>query len=335
MILKTCGRKGTNMKEINLQTKKEIIPIFFAVDDRYAPYLCVALNSLKAHASLKYEYDINILIDTLNDESKKAILEMAGDNISIKFVNVQKKLERILSRLHMRDYYTQATYYRFFVPAMFEEYDRGLYLDCDIAITDDVAKLYHCALGDNLVAAVPDEIITDIDVFGRYSEAVLSIPRYEYFNAGILVMNLKEMRRINIEQQFADLLSQRTYRVAQDQDYLNVLCYGKTLLLNKKWNKTPMPDSNIDIIPKIAHYKINFKPWKYDNVPYGYLFWKYAKGTHFYEKLLKDKNGYTEEEKNRDSMQYASLVQLAVKEVNDVEYSTNDLSQNDMILAEA
>lgn len=323
------------MKAINSQTGKEIIPIFFAVDDKYAPYLCVALNSLKAHASQKYEYDVNILIEQLNDESKSALLELADDNVKVKFVNVQKKLESILSRLHLRDYYTKATYYRFFIPAMFEEYDRGVYLDCDIAITDDIAKLYHCALGNNLVAGVPDEIITDLDVFGRYSEVVLGIPRYEYFNAGILVMNLAEMRRVNIEQQFATLLSQRTYRVAQDQDYLNVLCYNKTLLLNKKWNKTPMPDSNIYIIPKIAHYKINFKPWKYDGVPYGELFWRYAKGTHFYHQLLEDKNNYSDEAKKTDSMQYASLVQLAIKEVEDAEYSANNYQESDMILAEA
>jgi lipopolysaccharide biosynthesis glycosyltransferase len=304
------------------------------VDDRYVPYLCVALSSLKAHASVKHEYDINVLIDTLSDENKKILCDMAEENIKIKFVNVQTRLEKILARLHMRDYYTQATYYRFFIPAMFEEYDRGVYLDCDIVITDDIAKLYHCALGTNLVAAVPDEIITDIDVFGRYSEVVLGIPRYEYFNAGILVMNLAEMRRINIEQQFADLLSQRTYRVAQDQDYLNVLCYNKTLLLNKKWNKTPMPGSNIYVIPKIAHYKINFKPWRYDTVPYAYLFWKYAKNTCFYELLLDVKANYTKEEMTRDSMQYAGLVNLAIKETEDA--SDDSVAEyGDMILAEA
>ena len=323
------------MKVIDNQTTKEIIPIFFAVDDKYAPYLCVALNSLKAHASQKYEYDVNILIEELSDESRGALLSLETENVKVKFVNVQKKLESILSRLHLRDYYTKATYYRFFIPAMFEEYDRGVYLDCDIAITDDIAKLYHCALGDNLVAGVPDEIITDIDVFGRYSEVVLNIPRYEYFNAGILVMNLKEMRRVNIEEQFASLLSQRTFRVAQDQDYLNVLCYNKTLLLNKKWNKTPLPSSNIYIIPKIAHYKINFKPWKYDGVPYGELFWRYAKGTHFYTQLLEAKNSYTDEEKRIDSMQYASLVQLAIKEVEDAEYCNGLFEEADMMLAEA
>lgn len=320
------------MKNTTKQTRREIIPVFFAVDDRYVPYLCVALNSLKSHASSKYDYHINILIDVLSDESKSILNEMAEENIIIRFVNVADRLRAIMARLHMRDYYTQATYYRFFVPAMFPEYDRGVYLDCDIVITDDIAKLYHCILGNNLVAAVPDEIITDIEVFARYSEKVLGIPRAEYFNAGILVMNLAEMRRVNIEQQFATLLSQRTYRVAQDQDYLNVLCFGKTTLLSKKWNKTPMPNSNAHSIPKIAHYKINFKPWRYDNIPYANLFWKYAKGTHFYEWLLDVKANYTEAEKLRDRTQYASLVDLALKEIE--EETSVELSMNALLTVE-
>ena len=320
------------MKNSTKQTRREIVPVFFAVDDRYVPYLCVALNSLKTHASSKYDYHINILIDALSDENKDILNGMAEKNITVRFVNVAERLRAIMAKLHMRDYYTQATYYRFFVPAMFPEYDRGVSLDCDIVITDDIAKLYHCILGNNLVAAVPDEIITDIEVFGRYSEKVLGIPRYEYFNAGILVMNLAEMRRVNIEEQFANLLTQRTYRVAQDQDYLNVLCYKKTSLLSKKWNKTPMPDSNPHSIPKIAHYKINFKPWRYDNIPYASLFWKYAENTPFYSWLLDVKANYTEEEKLRDRMQYSSLVDLALCEIE--EEASYELSMNALLTVE-
>ena len=316
------------MKNTAKQTKREIIPVFFATDDNYAPYLAVSLNSLICHASSKYDYHINILIESISAEHKEKIASMATENVKIDFVSVTERLRAICERLHMRDYYTKATYYRFFIPEIFPEYDRGLYLDCDIAITDDVAKLYHTRLGKNLVGAIADEIITDIEVFALYSEKVLGIPRHEYFNAGILVMNLAEMRRVNIEKQFSELLAVRTYRVAQDQDYLNVLCYGKTTLVNKKWNKTPLPTSNPDKLPKIAHYKINFKPWRYDGVVYGELFWKYAEGTVYYESLLEAKNAYTEAEKARDRAQYESLVALAMEEIadNSLELSSNALA---------
>ncbi len=302
------------MKRVN-RKNREIIPIFFAVDDNYAPYLAVALRSLIDHSRSKYNYCIHILIDTLNDENCKLLSAMETENVTIEYINVSDKLRNICSRLHIRDYYSKATYYRFFIPELFPQFKKGLYLDCDIILTDDAANLYHCHMGKNLVAAVPDEIMTDIEVFGRYTEQVLNIPRNEYFNAGILVMNLQELRLFNIEEQFADLLSKRTYRVTQDQDYLNKLCYGRVFYLNKKWNKTPMPDSDRNDIPKIAHYKINYKPWKYDNIPYGELFWEYAEKTPLYASLLEKKNNYTDADKLRDRNQYASLVDLAMEEI--------------------
>ena len=144
-------------------------------------------------------------------------------------------------------------------------------------MTADAAELYHTELGDNYIAAIPEEFITDVEVFGLYSEKVLGVPRQEYINAGILVMNLDMMRKIHIKEQFADLLEKVTYRVAQDQDYLNVICKDKTVILDKTWNRTPMPYADRLVMPKIAHYKINFKPWKFDDVPFGELFWEYAK----------------------------------------------------------
>lgn len=296
---------------------KQIIPIFFAVDDNYVPLLATAIGSIKAHVNAKYEYDINILIDDLDVQYRKQLSDMQLENVKIEFVSVCDRLEAIYSGLHMRDYYTKATYYRFFIPEMFPQYDRGIYLDCDVIITQDLAKMYNCRLKDNLVAAVNDEIISDIEVFAQYSEAVLGIDRKKYFNAGILVMNLAKMREEHIEEKFEELLSKKTYRVAQDQDYLNVLCQGKVKYLPLSWNKTPMPTSNRKRIPSIAHFKINFKPWRYDDIPYGELFWQYAAKTPYYIDMLRTKATYSDAEKQRDKAQYEGLVRLAMLEIDE------------------
>ena len=162
--------------------------------------------------------------------------------------------------------------------------------------------------------AMPEEVITDIDVFGRYSEAVLNVPRLQYFNAGIMVMNLEEMRKFHIEERFAEILLERTFSVAQDQDYLNVLCKDRIAYISKWWNKTPMPDSDESRTPHIVHYKINFKPWRYDNIPYAKYFWEYVEKTKYYDYFKNVKENYTDNEKQRDAMQYDNLVKLAVEE---------------------
>ena len=48
----------TNMKKNN---EKSIIPIFFAIDNNYAPFFSVALESIKANSSKNYQYEIYIL----------------------------------------------------------------------------------------------------------------------------------------------------------------------------------------------------------------------------------------------------------------------------------
>ena len=40
-----------------------------------------------------------------------------------------------------------------FAPSLFPEYDKMLWLDSDIFVCDDVAKLYATSMGDNWIAA--------------------------------------------------------------------------------------------------------------------------------------------------------------------------------------
>ena len=51
----------------------KVIPIFFAVDDFYIPFLAVGLRSLVEHSSEEYEYLIKILNTNVSEENKKKI----------------------------------------------------------------------------------------------------------------------------------------------------------------------------------------------------------------------------------------------------------------------
>ena len=303
----------------NLTSAKPIIPLFFAVDEHYAPFLCVALRSLLDNASHDYIYHINILIDSLPRADMRRISAMQSDIAVIEFVNVGKKLDRIGSKLHLRDYYTRATYYRFFIPDLFPQYDRGLYLDCDIVVNGDISELFRIDLGDNLVAGAPEEVMEQVDVFGTYVEKVLCIPRHEYFSAGILLMNLAELRKINIEECFARILEARKYRVTQDQDYLNVLCRGRSMIFSSDWNKTAFPDAEPLPVPQIVHYKINWKPWHYKGTAYEEHFWKYAEEVGLTEELLAMRESFSQAQRDEEARQYDRLVQTALEDTAEAE----------------
>ncbi len=298
-----------------------IIPIFCAVDDGYAPYLAVALRSIRANT--EHSLRVHVLIEHLSQEHKDNLLTMQDERLSLEFVDVAKKVESFGKSLHLRDYYTKATYYRFFIPELFPQYDKGLYLDCDIAVLDDIADLYHMDLQGHPLGAVTDEVITDIPVFSAYAETVLGIPRREYFNAGILVMDLAQLRRIDLLGSLVRLMDRHTFTVAQDQDYLNVLFYKKTAILPLRWNKTAFDNCDPLAPPAIVHFKINFKPWHYSGISYENHFWYYAKQTAYYECILEELNNYTGQE--RDAAQYEGLVALAQKECDRAQKAGYDL----------
>ena len=52
---------------------KKVIPIFFAVNESYVPYLSVAIVSLIDNASDKYNYIIHIIHENINKDSIKKL----------------------------------------------------------------------------------------------------------------------------------------------------------------------------------------------------------------------------------------------------------------------
>ena len=298
--------------------KKNVIPICFASDDNYIPLLAVAIASLLDNGSEENYYKIYILTTSLKQENIDRILKLKTPNSSIKFVSLAKELDKLTDLFHLRDYYSKETYYRIFIPNLLPQYKKVLYLDCDIVILKDVAELYNTSLHRDYVAAVQEEVMLTYDVFGNYVEKNDGINRNEYFNAGILLINCQKFREKLMAEKFVDLLNRYTFRVVQDEDYLNVLCKGHVKWLPLGWNKTSYQNDSFDENElKLVHYKIIWRPWKYKNVKYEEYFWKYAQKTDFYEQLLNMRDTYSEEKKQKDNEVMINLQKMAEEDAND------------------
>ena len=305
------------MKQEKIKFKQEI-PIVFATDDNYAPFLGVALRSILETGSKDNYHRIYILNTNISEKNIKRLLEFECENLSIEFVDVTKKLDSVGTQLPLRDYYTNTIYYRIFIPSLFPEHDKMLYLDCDVILLEDVANLFNTKIEGKLMGVIPEDVMANFDIFGVYSEEVLNISRYKYFNSGVLVMNTKEMREYEIEKRFVNMLKKFKFEVAPDQDYLNVLCTHNISYIDLGWNKSPIPfdyfeEENL----KLAHYKINWKPWHYENVRYEKYFWENAKKTSFYEEIKEMLANYGDKEKQKDLKTFDNLVALATRYIKD------------------
>lgn len=299
-----------------MEQNKEVLPIFFAVDDGYMPFLAVTLQSLVENSSDKYYYSLKILYTNISEENKEKIKKYERENINIEFVDLNYYIEEIKDKLYTRDYYSKTTYFRLFIPNLYPQYNKALYLDSDIVLLKDVADLFNIDLGDNLVGGAPDDVIQTIEVFQGYVEKVVGVADYRnYFNAGVLLMNLDELRKYNFQEKFLYILGTIKFSVAQDQDYLNRLCKGRVKIIDKNWNR--MPISNIDVDEKdlkLIHYNLAFKPWHFEDILYKEYFWKYAQKTEYFDEILKIKDNYSDEEKFDDREKDKKLRELAQKE---------------------
>lgn len=296
--------------------KESRIPIFFACDDNFVKYTAVALHSMIANASKERKYIIHVLNTDISEDMKQVLYDMANDNFEVQFNNVANYLRTIHEKLPIRDYYSHTTYYRFFIAEMFPEYEKAIYIDSDTIVKGDISRLYDFELGDNYVGGVNDQVVVQDPTFGDYVEKVLGVERDNYFNAGLLLINCEQFRKNNILDQFCKLLHMYNFVVAQDQDYLNIICHNKVLWLPQVWNTEVFGE----IAPKekdicILHYNLAAKPWHYRDCRMQQYFWKYAEESSVYELILKELETYTDEQRAEDAASGDNLLELAKQEI--------------------
>ncbi len=313
------------------ETKKvETIPVFYAADDNYVPFLQVSVLSLKDNASADKLYKIHILNTGISEQHKQSIEKLQNEFLCVDFVDVSDMINELSGSLELRDYYTFAIYYRLFIADLFKEYDKAVYLDCDTAVVSDIAELYDTQLGDNFIAGVPDGAVSVIEPFQVYTKKVLGVTAEHYFNSGVIVMNLKALREDNFYEKFKELFAKYKFRVAPDQDCLNIVCKDRVTYLGNEWNAMPIRSKNNVGVknPKLIHFNLTAKPWHYDGLPYEEYFWKYAKQSDYYEHILQLKSKFTDADRQKDDECEKGLIALTIQEAENPDNYFNKYCKN-------
>ena len=299
--------------------RKEPVNLFFACDKRYLPLFGVALASLKEKRDQTRSYRVYLLHTDISKTEREAMCAHYNEcDFTLTFRNVSREIAHFAERLHTRDYYSNATYYRLLIPELYPKMKKALYLDCDILLRGDVSCLFDTDLTGLLAGAIPDGFVNAVPVLRKYVENRVGVAEgVPYFNAGVLLMNLDEMRREAFGEKFIALLSAVKFRVAQDQDYLNVLCAGRVRFLSEIWNYMPFKPAKE--APMLVHFNLDSKPWQKDGVLYADEFWACADATPYGEALHAKKLAYSEEDVRRAAEQTENLIALAVRESEDAE----------------
>lgn len=233
------------------------IPIFFSIDEQHVPYLAVALNSIRKNASQGYLFHIHILNINISSSSKARLRALQSTNFTIEFNSL-----------------TQRLYSPLFLPVLFPQYDKGIYLDADIIVPGDISWLWEEPLGNKYIGAVADYSIQHIGPF------------MDYFNSGVLLMNFKALRENDIPGKSMQLLNDYSVgTLTPEQDCLNTLCEHHIQYLDPCWNCMPGDSIVYFDCPQIIHFTLAVKPWLNETVPYDELYWYYAKDSGYYDEI--------------------------------------------------
>jgi lipopolysaccharide biosynthesis glycosyltransferase len=239
-------------------------------DDNYSNHGIVMLHSLKVN-NPNNNFFIHILDGGLSFKSKiKLWLFLWRYHFKFKFYKVN--FSKIISA-PIKFHFSLIVYSRLFLSSILNsQIEKILYLDCDLIILRDTSKLFEIDLTDNYLAAVRE--VVDEEVYER-----LEIKNKKYFNAGVLMLNLKHWRIDDLESKLVNfILNQQDKIVYLDQDVLNNCSSEKWLSLPQKYNLTHFffypdvyPPSYFGMKqqeyeesvkdPVIIHFTSHQKPW--------------------------------------------------------------------------
>lgn len=237
---------------------EDVIHIGFGLHDKdghYSAWVGTAMQSIIDHTNSKLCFHI-LHDETLSEENKRRLKQVAnqkGDFIEFHEID-SAEFECIKNRTHG---FTIGTMFRCMLPDLLPDLPKIVYLDADIFVNTDIKELWEFDINDYCLAAVVDEDVIKFhipNILYKYPE----IDRNQYFNAGVLCMNLRKIKqRGNLKDLVVKFLVNNPEATYPDQDALNVLFHNNILYLDSSWNQFVYShrEENIDILKQgIYHF---------------------------------------------------------------------------------
>jgi lipopolysaccharide biosynthesis glycosyltransferase len=215
------------------------VVIALASNERYFPGLYCALASALSHLDTAREADVRVLDGGLSQKSREILsgfVRKFGKRVRLEFVSID---ESIFRNATFGPGHSHMTYCRILLPHLVNV-PRLIYLDCDTLVFRDLSRLFDVELAPRKVlAAVRDsETLSLSDDSVVLAKAMNLPPEGVYFNCGVLLMNLDELRRQRFFESAVDFLNRWSgeYRF-WDQSAINFLLYGQVHDLPEHWNR--------------------------------------------------------------------------------------------------
>ena len=203
--------------------------ILFSSDDNYARHLGVAIYSLLSHNTSSPQIRIYVIDNNISPDNITKLNQVISSfrNAEMNLIPFRKWADSL--HLNMMWPISLSSYARLFVDDMLPlDVDRVLYMDCDMLVRGEISELWHIDLGDNIIGAVQDQVSETAKT------RIGLIFSDQYFNAGLLLIDLKKWRDAGIGDKCVRFIEAHDGQVMHhDQGVLNGL-------LTHQWYRLPL-----------------------------------------------------------------------------------------------
>ncbi|MFY1614732.1 glycosyltransferase family 8 protein [Micromonospora sp. WMMD736] len=211
-----------------------------------------------------------------------AVVEEAGRSGESQVLRVPSELDDLplSSWRMMSSRISNAAYYRLLLPDLVPDVvDRMLWLDSDVMCTGDLTELWHADLQGALLGAAIDigspTIGAATGVPGFDPNAGRLTKRSDYFNSGVLLMDLPRCRQAELSTRSLDYIRANSGKLRfAVQDAMNIAVDDRWLRLDERWNDMDFTRFEQDLSAidstRIVHFAGKKKPWQ-DSFPEGPL----------------------------------------------------------------
>lgn len=254
--------------------RKDSMKIFFASDDNFVMPLSVAIASILYNSNKDDSFEFFVMDDNISEQNKQKIIDLKKKKtFDIEFISVNKDLFKDCPQSEFCPQITIQTYFRYIIPKLKPNFDKVLYLDCDILVRSSLREFWDTELEDKYCAAVQG--LNDSYVFKQNASRLgLDVT----FNAGVMLINNKKWVEENVcEKLFKNtsILHEQGNLKLQDQDALNYTFQQNVKWVSPRYNYqqtykdffsreiySQKDFSEASKNPCIVYYNGNTKPWK-------------------------------------------------------------------------
>lgn len=207
--------------------------VLYATDENYVRHAAASMMSLLENNKAADELTVHILSMGISQKSHDSLCALAAPYGRKVEVYELGDISQWFDFSFNAGGFAQSTLARLFMARVLPEaVERVIYIDCDTLVLDDLREMFQTDMGTNYLGMVAEPTANK----GRRKQ--LDMPDSQpYFNAGILLVNLKLWREENAEYQVLSFYRDKGGNLtAPDQDAINGAFVGRILELPPRYN---------------------------------------------------------------------------------------------------